>query len=85
MHWTAYFFLNPSNDEQGKSTEQTYGFRSKQTVPYVKELSEFEDIMLIKIQSIKFENNIHTKKLQTKLQKDLKEIPRRPTCLCKSQ
>ena len=78
MRWKAYFFLNPSNDEQGKSTKQAYGFKSKRTVPYVKELSEFEDIMLNTIKSIKFKYSNHTNELQKKLQKDLKEIQEDP-------
>jgi hypothetical protein len=71
MRWKAHHFLNPSNNSTSK---ETFGFKSRRSAPFVKELSEFEDNMKNIIQNIQFKPNNNPNELQRKLKKDVKEI-----------
>ena len=71
MRWKAFFFQNPDTKV---ATKETYGFKSKRSLPHVKELDEFEGSMLGMIQCVQFKTNHHPNNLQRKLEKDLREI-----------
>ena len=69
MRWKAYFFLNP--DKKPKQTE-TFGFKTRNMAPHIKELTNFEQDMTQLIQNIKFKP--HNNPLQTKLKQDTNQI-----------
>ena len=51
IRWRAYFFLNP---ESASNNKETFGFKSKNTPPYVKKLVNFENRMLDMVKNVKF-------------------------------
>lgn len=69
MRWKAYFFLNPDKKPKHK---ESFGFKTKNSAPHIKELTSFEQDMTKLVQDIKFKP--HNNKLQTKLRQDAKQI-----------
>ena len=69
MRWKAYFFLNPEN--KPKQTE-SFGFKTKNMAPHIKELTNFEQNMTELIQNINIKP--HNNQLQTKLKQDTNQI-----------
>ena len=75
-NWKASFALNP---QEKTNKTNTYGFKSSNVPPRVKELKEFEDCMIDLVQNVKFNKNHSNKQsFQTKLGKDVHEIKTEP-------
>ena len=58
IRWRAYFFLNP---ELVSNNKETFGFKSKNTPPYVKELVNFENRMLDMVKNVNVKCNFQRK------------------------
>lgn len=72
MRWKAFFFLNPDAKRRQK---ETFGFNSTKTPMPVRELHEFENIMLKLIQDVKFKSTPScSSNFQRELSKNAKEI-----------
>ena len=69
--WRAHFFLNP---ESRPNNKETFGFRSKNSTPYVKELVNFENRMLEMVKNVKF-RDVECNFLK-KLSSDVKNVKR---------
>ena len=69
MRWKAFFFLNP---EKAPRQIESYGFKTKNTAPHIKELEEFEQSMLELLQNIAF--TPHQNTLLHTLAEDTKRI-----------
>ena len=69
MRWKAHFYLNPNQQSEQK---ETYGFKTKQLPPFIKEMSDFESKITEMIQNIKFKP--YNNELQRKLLQDTKTI-----------
>ena len=68
MRWKAHFFLNG----EGKSTASTFGLKSKNNPPKVRELNEFEEDMVRMIENLEF-RNVYDELLKN-LKTDVKQI-----------
>ena len=69
MRWKAFFYLNPSAKAE---IEETYGFNSTRTPPYIPEMKHFEEKMETLIKNIKFRK--HTNNFQSMLKNKIKNI-----------
>ena len=56
IRWKAHFFLHNINQNTRTDGPNTYGLKSKQCAPPVKELRSFEDDLANMIESVKFRN-----------------------------
>ena len=69
IRWKAFFFDNPSNDEE---SVQKYGFKSRSSPAQHKDLIKFEEDLLALAKNVKFSKT--TNKFQQNLMKDIKSI-----------
>ena len=69
MRWKAYYYLNPSDH---KPQIHTFGFKTTNIPPWIRELNAFEDNMLKLIQNVEFKNE--TNEFQKKMTQDARKI-----------
>ena len=73
MRWKAYHFLNPTES----TTEETYGFKSRNSPPRVNELIPLEDGVLNLIQNIQFKDV--KRNFQNQMNSDIKNKIKKPS------
>ena len=69
MRWKAYFFDNPSTEEQ----KENFGFNSEKSPPPVKDISAFEADMYELIKNVEYKQ-YYTNHLQQKMNKDIHDM-----------
>jgi len=75
MRWKAYHFLNKTEP----TANESYGFKSRTSLPQINELIPFEDDMINLIQNIKFNDTKCS--FQRKLNSNIKSTIKRPDTL----
>ncbi|XP_022799059.1 uncharacterized protein LOC111337095 [Stylophora pistillata] len=75
MRWKAYHFLN----QKETADRETYGFKSRNSTPQVKDLIHFEEAMTKLIQNIKFKESKCN--FQSQLNSDIKNKIKKPNTL----
>ena len=69
LRWRSFHFLNPSN----KESRETFGLKTSNPAPYVKELKEFENSMHGLVKNVKFRRTTNNN-LQTTLKTHMQEM-----------
>ena len=78
MRWKAYFYLK--GNEGNSHQNETYGMRSMECPPQVRELTAFENDFLNLVKTVKFSRNSNND-FQKSLKKDIKTINSKNTTL----
>ena len=74
MRWRAHHYLKKGEEEDHRTDENNYGFKSRKSPPHVVELEAFEDDLAKIIESIAFRRT--RDKFQDRLQRDITRINR---------